>query len=206
MTIFEVMVIVACVVFLAALLLPLLAKAKRRASRINCVSNLRQVSLGLRIWEGDNSNLYPMAVSVTNGGAMELMETGSLVKCLQCTSNEMTTTKIYVCPEDIGCTFATNWNDLNRSHVSYFIDADASNEENPAMVLDGDDNFAIDGKPATSGLMDVSSNAPLSWFGERHKGFGDIGWADGSVSMESSNGLRQASQLTGLSTNRIVIP
>lgn len=181
MTVFEVMVVVACLLVLAALLLPLLAGAKRPRSRINCVSNLRQVSLGFRIWEGDNGALYPMAVSVTNGGAMELMKTGSLVNCLQCVSNELTTTKILVCPGDQGCTFATNWNDLNSSHVSYFVDADASSEAIPNMVLDGDDHLAISGKSVTSGLMNISSNASISWFGARHRGCGNLGFADGSV-------------------------
>jgi hypothetical protein len=206
MTAFEVLVVVACLVLLATLLLPMIAAWKQGNQRTFCVSNLRQVILGFRIWEGDIGPLYPMAVSVTNGGAMELMETGNLIKCLQCASNEMTTTKIFVCPEDPDCTFITNWNDLNRSHVSYFIDADASNEANPAMVLDGDDNLTINGKPVTSGLLRLSSNAPVFWFGKRHEGCGDIGFADGHADVEPPNGLEVAFQRTGLATNRIVIP
>ena len=43
--------------------LPALAAAKRKAQRINCVNNLKQVGLAFRIWEGDNNDKYPMAVS-----------------------------------------------------------------------------------------------------------------------------------------------
>ena len=50
----------------------MLAAAKRRVSRISCWSNLRQVNIAFQIWAEDNKNRYPMAVSVTNGGAMEL--------------------------------------------------------------------------------------------------------------------------------------
>ena len=45
------------------MLLPALAAAKRKAQRINCVNNLKQDGLAFRIWEGDNGDKYPMAVS-----------------------------------------------------------------------------------------------------------------------------------------------
>src|ERR1700722_20686679 len=70
-TLIELLVVIAIIAILAAMLLPVLAAAKRRAQRINCVSNIKQVNLALRIWEGDNNNLYPMAVSTSAGGAQE---------------------------------------------------------------------------------------------------------------------------------------
>jgi prepilin-type processing-associated H-X9-DG protein len=207
LTAFEMLAVVVCIVILAALFLPMLATVKRRASKINCVSNLRQVNIGLQIWASDNSNRYPMAVSVTNGGAMELIDAGQLTQCLQLTSNEMSVTKIFVCPDDPGRTFATNWNDLNNLHVSYFLGADASNDDDSAMILSGDDNLVVGGKPVASGLVNVSSNASLSWFGMRHKSHVNIGFADGSVEeVFTTNDLQWAFQRTGLATNRIAIP
>jgi len=200
MTAFEVMVVVVCVLILAAVILPTLTQP-RRPRGINCVSNLKQINLAFRIWEGDNGNQYPMAVSVTNGGAMETMAAGNLAVCLQCASNEMSTTKILVCPADSDRTFATNWNELNSLHVSYFISADAS-EDHPETVLDGDDNFLISGKPVRSGLFELMSNSPVAWSGMRHRHVGNLGFADGSVQEESQSGLQQAF----LATNRIVIP
>lgn len=200
MTAFEVMVIITCVLILAALLLPMLANSKRRTNRIGCAANLRQINLAFRIWEGDNGNQYPMAVSVTNGGAMELIDAGDVAGCLRIgMSNEMNTAKILVCPNDSGRTFTTKWDDLNNSHISYFLSADAK-EDYPQMVLDGDDNLATNGVRARSGLLNVSSNSPVSWFGSRHGGCGYLGLADGSVD------LRQGFQGAGLPTNRIVVP
>lgn len=162
-----------------------------------------------------------MAVSVTNGGGMELIKTGNLVSCFQATSNEMSTTKILVCPDDPNRTYATNWNDFDSSHVSYFLSADVSNEDNPNMVLDGDDNLKFNGSPVKSGLLNLSSNSLVAWTPGRHSDtfrshfwsfpktiyWGNIGMADGSVSLgQSSTDLQQLFKRTGLATNRIVIP
>ena len=44
------------------LLLPALARAKKKAQRINCVNNLKQVGLAFRLWGGDNDDKYPPRV------------------------------------------------------------------------------------------------------------------------------------------------
>jgi prepilin-type N-terminal cleavage/methylation domain-containing protein len=165
-TLIELLVVIAIIAILAAMLLPVLAAAKRRAQRINCVSNLRQVGLGLRIWEGDNGNAYPMAVSTSAGGSMEFLADQesqgkysqySITNVFDDCSNEMTTTKIFVCPSDSGRTYATNFGELGVGNpgsgtppppgtpgagtnaISFFVCGDC-NEGYPQMVLDGDRN------------------------------------------------------------------
>jgi competence protein ComGC len=75
-TVTELMVTIACVALLAAVFLPALAKSKARSSRIGCTNNLKQIGLAFRTWAIDNNNLYPMHVSVTNAGTMELAASG----------------------------------------------------------------------------------------------------------------------------------
>jgi len=58
--------------------MPAMDNRSRRIPRLACVNNLRQIGIAYRLWEGDNNGKYPMAVSVTNGGAMELVVTGNI--------------------------------------------------------------------------------------------------------------------------------
>ena len=206
MSLIDLIVAISVVIILFFMLMSWLARPKHVNRHINCVTNLKQINLAFRIWESDNNNLYPMGISITNGGAMELIATGNIIDCFRCISNEMSTTKILVCPNDHDRTFAANFDALNKTHVSYFLNADVTNDSHPERILDGDDNLTIDDVLVKSGLLELATNAPVGWTKERHDYCGNLGFADGSVAEESATGLRTALYYTALATNRLAIP
>jgi hypothetical protein len=197
-----------------------------RAAPISCTNNLKQVGLAFRIWAGDHNDRMPMQVSVTNGGAMELTEAGSVYAAFLVMSNELNTPKILFCPTDKKRIRAVTFDQptsakdrrgsvsaLSNTNLTYFVGLDA-NDTSPSMLLSGDDNFLIggvrgklaSGSPVPPGILSLRTNAHIAWSNARHEQQGNIGLADGSVQGFSSSSLRLALENTGAETNRLAMP
>jgi prepilin-type processing-associated H-X9-DG protein len=197
-TLVMLLVVIAVLVILAAMLLPALAAAKKKSSRINCVNNLKQCGLAFRIWEGDNGDKMPMDVPMASGGTKEFVTGADTFRHFQVMSNELSTPKILICPNDDRIA-AVNFIRLKNQNVSYFVGLEA-NDANPQRLLDGDRNIT-GGSAPEKGILKLAPGGPVGWTSAIHNNSGNVGLADGSVQQYSSSALRDALKNSGDLTN-----
>ena len=93
----------------------------------------------------------------------------------------------------------------NDNNVSYFVNIDAK-DTFPGLPLCGDRHLAVNGVPAPHGVLQISPNSTLTWFGPRHDKSGNIALADGSVQGFASARLGTFLKGNGMATNRLAIP
>ena len=216
-TLIEFLVIVAVLAVLVAIYFPALRPSRPRG--LYCVNNLKQVALAFRQWSLDNDDRFPMQVSVTNGGTMELVGKGNVYVHFLVMSNELNTPKVLFCPQEsdpkrrTATTFASTvrpgmpyqaipfTNDLS---VSYFVGLDA-NGTKPQTFLAGDRNL-IGGTMLPNRILLLTTNDVVRWGKDLHNSQGNVALADGSVQGFSSSRLREALANTGVETNRLAMP
>jgi general secretion pathway protein G len=61
-TLVELLVVIAIIAILAAILFPVFARARDRASQAQCLSNLRQLGLGIQNYQDDWDGRFPFAI------------------------------------------------------------------------------------------------------------------------------------------------
>jgi len=69
-TLIELLVVIAIIAILAAILFPVFARARENARRTACISNLKQVGLGIMQYLQDNDERYPMIYSRSATGSL----------------------------------------------------------------------------------------------------------------------------------------
>jgi len=136
---------------------------------------------------------------------MELVASGRVFPHFQLMSNELSTPKILLCPEDKNRTSSTTFTtDFGDKNLSYFVGLD-SVDGNNASLLCGDRNLTNSVTPGTR-LLTLTSNVTLGWTKEIHLEKGNIGFGDGSVGQFVNGQFAASNQALGVGTNRLAVP
>ena len=218
LTLIEVMLVIVLLFILGGLVLYCLlptSTSSRRAPRIHCSNNLKQIGLSYKVFANDNDDKFPF--QVTNSLAF-----GNITQTwmhFQAMSNEMGSAKILICRADLErvtnmCfdfslgleATATSLSTRSNAAVSYAASLDA-HETLPEVILVSDRHLlTTPGNLAGRLYLAVSNAAPASWTTNLHNSAGNYALSDGSVQQVTSANLASQIQRQGISTNRLLLP
>ena len=144
-TLIELLVVIATIAILAALLLVGVSSAKAKAQRTVCVSNLRQISLGVRMYSDDSHDASPSAGAAGLPMAKAFQSLYSGYKALMknyvglrgASSPE---DKLFACPADV---FNVGGLVGDKAHAGQFVKKslhDSSDFDYSSYAFNGGDN------------------------------------------------------------------
>ena len=174
-TLVELLVVIGIIAVLIAVLLPALGKARAQAMQVACMSNLRQMGIGLTMYTTEN-RYYPGHLARTSGGQNYAVWPTRLRKYMKGSQ------QVFKCPTQ-GEQF--DWKVNNTTPpVATKADTGFGYNEGESLLLHTSGRFSYGYNDW--GAYDTTNNPPVANTSGRQRGLGGDLWVQSSAELKAS--------------------
>jgi len=208
----EALVVVATVILIGATVVPYIARPRHHNGRIQCLGNLKQIGLAMRMWSNDHNERFPWHVPRYDpercsdhdgaqkcggsGDPLEAINDGN-VTIFRAISNELNSPKVLVCSSDRQRQRAQSFSPTytNYYHLvtqtSYLVGLMAA-EAQPQAILIGDRNVTggVFKENRRTWTATIQERIDADFDSQLHRRQGNVGMADGSATQVGPGQLK----------------
>jgi len=197
-TLIELLVVIAIIAILASMLLPALQQAREKAHQASCISNLKQIGLGVAMYMDDNKERYPRGTGEVDPATYAA---GTNEEWFTALRPYVGDTRTYNCPSEmlttvrsgnttttlLGYGVAYSRNTYINGHAS----ASIKEMSKTVYLADGVRNYMrwlCPNTSANSSCTNGTTTTNYAWSAIRHNGGANYLFLDGHVAFANLGG------------------